>query len=85
MQFNVFSGANVLFRNNSAEIGGALQVNNPSIGQDLLSLFNVHCFIQYEIERDDSKTIAPDDWNVRYTDTYTHDCVYNGNINLLAK
>lgn len=39
-------------------------VNNPSAGEDVDTVFNSGCFVQYDVERDGSNTIPPDNWTV---------------------
>ena len=63
MQFNLFSGVEVVFRENMAvTVGGALLVNNPTVGADVDPIYNTNCFFQYEVETDGSKTLPPKSW-----------------------
>lgn len=53
----------MLFLNNRAEsLGGALLVKNPSIGQDVESIFNSNCFIQYNEMELSNEILTPDQW-----------------------
>ena len=63
MQLNLYSGAEVLFLNNRADsLGGALLVKNPSIGQDVESIFNTNCFFQYNEMDRSNEILTPDKW-----------------------
>ena len=64
LQIQLFSGANVLFINNSAKTGGAISVFTPIIHKDVgvSSHFNALCFIQYQVLTSDR--VAPEEWKV---------------------
>lgn len=54
------------FVGNRAGSGGAIYVEHLSSGNDvgLLSLFNTLCFLQFELDREESKRLTPDEWKV---------------------
>ena len=52
-----------MFQNNSADsVGGAILVNNPSISQDVDPVYNSFCFLQYNLDDENSITLTPDKW-----------------------
>ena len=66
LQINLHEGTEVNFAENRAESGGGIYVEHLSSGNDvgLLSLFNTLCFLQFELDRDESKRLTPDEWKV---------------------
>ena len=67
LQLNLHEGTKVNFVENSANMsGGAIYVEDLSSGNDirLLSLFNTLCFLQFEVDLDESKHLTPDKWRV---------------------
>lgn len=51
--------------NNATTRGGAISVETPTVGidTDVIRLFNIRCFIQYEFDRVSVST-GPAEWNV---------------------
>ena len=69
LQLQLFQNVSMTFLNNSAEkVGGAISIQNPSVGLDVIQLFNTRCFIQYEV------TTAPNilDPNLNWTVSIEH-------------
>ena len=64
MQIQLFSASHVVFKNNSAETGGAISVFTPIIYKDINVPFYVIkvCFMQYQILISDR--IDPEKWEV---------------------
>lgn len=74
-QINLVNGTTITFTENAASsVGGAILVRNPSVGIDIRpnSLYNHLCFIQYEVEKEDTQTLTPSEWEVRQHVQYGH-------------
>ena len=81
IQINLFRGTELIFSgNNASTVGGAIRILNPTVGLDIRgnTVFNTLCFMQYEVELENSTTLIPDEWmvsacnNVRCNKHYKH-------------
>ena len=68
IQIQLFSASHVVFKNNSAETGGAISVFSPVIYKDINAPFYFIkvCFIQYQTLISDR--VAPEKWEVYHID-----------------
>ena len=67
LQINLINGTTINFIDNYAKsVGGAILVQNPSIGMDIRpqTIYNHLCFIQFETEKEGSESLTPGEWEV---------------------
>jgi len=64
MQAQVFSGTRVEFRNNTANVGGAIAVPTAAVydDSDVAVRYNTLCFLQYQLLG--TEETIPEQWNV---------------------
>lgn len=59
----MFPRTNMIFTGNSAQrFGGAIGIDNVRVEEDLQSILNYNCFLQYNVGGEDE--LCPSNWKV---------------------